>query len=138
MSQRAPRASRRSTALAALCYLALTLPGKAGNYEDTLVPHAVFSPYITYTSDAQDWGGGFWRHVCFPDPADGARSFDFPSYVTMNVVLGFVRLGWWDATLNIDNIADARYFTRCRHLCANLGALPGLGRTWRITLKRVF
>ena len=33
------------------------LPGFAGSYEDTLVPHAVISPYVAYTSDDGDWGG---------------------------------------------------------------------------------
>ena len=37
-----------------------TLPGKAGNYEYTLIPHAVISPYVTYTSDAsENWGATF-------------------------------------------------------------------------------
>ena len=29
---------------------------RPGNYEDTLLPHAVISPYITWTSDRQSWG----------------------------------------------------------------------------------
>ena len=53
-----------------------SLPGKAGNYEDTLVPHAVLSPYFTYS--AGQLGRDLRGHLCFADPADGARSFDLP------------------------------------------------------------
>ena len=53
-------------------------------------------------------------------------------------VSAFVQLGLWAATMNVDNLADARYFTPDADTYANLGALPGLGRTWRITLKREF
>ena len=42
------------------------------------------------------------------------------------------------ATVNVNNLADARYFTPDADTYANLGALPGLGRTWRLTLKRSF
>ena len=33
-----------------------TLPGRGGDYEDTLVPHAVISPYVTWTSDRAGLG----------------------------------------------------------------------------------
>jgi len=113
------------------------LPGKAGNYEDTLIPHAVISPYLTYTSDDQNWGatfgGTYVSHTeqTVPDP------IIFPAYVTMNVS-SFVRMGEWEADVNIDNLADARYFTPDADTYANLAALPGIGRTWRITIKRTF
>ena len=52
-------------------------PGAAGNYEDTLVPHAVISPYVTYTSDdgrigARSLGGTYVT----ADRPDRARSAD--------------------------------------------------------------
>lgn len=114
-----------------------SLPGKAGNYEDSLIPHAVVSPYVTYTSDDQDWGatfgGTYVSHTAqtVPDP------ILFPAYVTMNVS-SFMRMGQWEADVNVDNIANARYFTPDADIYANLAALPGIGRTWRITIKRAF
>jgi iron complex outermembrane receptor protein len=114
-----------------------SLPGKAGNYEDTLIPHAVVSPYLTYTSDDQNWGatvGGTYvsrTAQTVPDP------IQFPAYVVMNAS-GFVRTGSWEAGVNVDNLADARYFTPDADTYANLAALPGVGRTWRFTIKRVF
>jgi len=113
------------------------LPGKAGNYEDTLIPHAVVSPYLTYTSDDQNWGatvGGTYvssTAQTVPDP------IQFPAYVVMNVS-GFLRMGPWEADVNVDNLADARYFTPDADTYANLAALPGVGRTWRFTIKRAF
>ena len=46
--------------------------------------------------------------------------------------------GFGEAAVNLDNVANARYFTPDADTYANLGALPGIGRTWRITLKREF
>ena len=50
----------------------------------------------------------------------------------------FLRQGPWEGDVNVDNLANARYFTPDADTYANLGALPGIGRTWRITLKRNF
>jgi iron complex outermembrane receptor protein len=114
-----------------------SLPGKSGNYEDTLIPHAVISPYLTYTSDNQNWGmtfgGTYVSHTeqTVPDP------IRFPAYVTMNVS-SFLRIGAWEADVNVDNLADMRSFTPDADIYANLAALPGIGRTWRVTIKRAF
>jgi iron complex outermembrane recepter protein len=117
-----------------------TLPGKAGNYEDTLVPHAVLSPYLTWTSDRQSWGvwgasfGGTYvgkTQQTVPDP------IIFPSYTVLNAST-FAQWDVWEANLNVNNLADTRYFTPGADTYANLSALPGIGRTWKITLKRLF
>ena len=113
------------------------LPGKAGSYEDALIPHAVISPYLTYTSDNQNWGATFGgtyvsqTEQTVPDP------IIFSAYVVMNAS-SFVRMGEWEADVNVDNLADARTFTPDADTYANLAALPGIGRTWRITIKRMF
>jgi iron complex outermembrane receptor protein len=44
----------------------------------------------------------------------------------------------WEADVNINNLADIQYFTPDADTYANLGALPGIGRMWKITLKRLF
>jgi iron complex outermembrane receptor protein len=110
---------------------------RPGSYEDTLVPHAVISPYVTYTSDAGDWGGSLGGTYVTRTAQTVPNPLMFPSYVTVNLS-GFVRFELWQAGLNVDNIANARYFTPDADTYANLGALPGQGRTWRITLKREF
>jgi iron complex outermembrane receptor protein len=108
-----------------------------GNYEDTLVPHAVISPYVTYTSDDGNWGGSLGGTYVTSTAQTVPNPLLFPSYLTMNVS-AFARPGLWQAALNADNIANARYFTPDADTYANLGALPGIGRTWRITLTRNF
>jgi iron complex outermembrane receptor protein len=114
-----------------------SLPGKAGDYEDTLQPHAVISPYLTWTSDHGDWGaslGGTYvgkTRQTVPDP------ITFPSYVTLNAS-AFALWDVWETDVNVNNLADARYFTPGADTYANLSALPGLGRMWKVTLKRLF
>jgi iron complex outermembrane receptor protein len=117
-----------------------TLPGKSGNYEDTLVPHAVISPYLTWTSDPRAWGvwgasfGGTYvgkTAQTVPGP------IVFPSYTVLNAS-GFAQWGLWEADVNVNNLADVRYFTPDADTYDNLAALPGIGRTWKLTLKRLF
>jgi iron complex outermembrane receptor protein len=117
-----------------------SLPGKGGDYEDTLLPHAVISPYVTWTSDPLSWGvfgasfGGSYvgkTQQTVPDP------IIYPSYVTLNAS-AFAQWDVWEADLNVNNLGDARYFTPGADTYANLSALPGLGRMWRMTLKRLF
>ena len=112
-------------------------PGPAGNYEYTLIPHTVFSPYVTYTSDPFDWGvvggtfGGSYvskTQQVVPDP------IVFPNYFTLNASL-FGRFGAWEADLNVDNLTDKLYFTPNNDSYQNLAATPSIGRTWRLTLK---
>ncbi len=114
-----------------------SLPGKGGNYEDTLIPHAVVSPYLTYTSDDQKWGATFGGTYVSQTAQTVPDPIIFPAYVVMNAS-SFVRIGSWEAEANVDNLADARYFTPDADTYANLAALPGMGRTWRITIKRAF
>ena len=117
-----------------------SLPGRGGDYEDTLLPHAVISPYLTWTSDAQGWGiwgatfGGSYvgkTQQTVPGP------ISYPSYITLNAS-AFAQWDAWEGDINVNNLADARTFTPGADTYANLSALPGLGRTWKITLKRLF
>ncbi|HVV28662.1 MAG TPA: TonB-dependent receptor [Rhizomicrobium sp.] len=117
-----------------------TLPGRGGDYEDTLLPHAVISPYVTWTGDPLAWGtwgltfGGTYvgaTRQTVPDP------ITFPSYMTLNAS-AFAQWDAWEADINVNNLADTRYFTPGADTYANLSALPGIGRVWKITLRRLF
>ena len=110
---------------------------RPGSYENTLVPHVVLSPYATYTSDDGNWGGSLGGTYVGKTAQTAPNPLVFPSYMTMNVS-SFARMGVWQASMNVDNFTNARYFTPDADTYANLGALPGQGRTWRITLKREF
>jgi iron complex outermembrane receptor protein len=115
-----------------LTYDFATLKG-LGDYDDTLVPHAVVSPWLTWTG--QGWGASLGATYVgkaaqtVPDPVV------FPAHVTANLS-AFVSRGAWRATVNLDNVFDARFFTPDADTYANLSALPGLGRRWRISLSR--
>jgi iron complex outermembrane receptor protein len=117
-----------------------TLPGRGGNYENTLLPHAVISPYLTWTGDAQSWGhwgatfgGTYVGHTQQTVPS----GITYPSYITLNAS-AFAQWDVWEADVNVNNLADERYFTPGADTYANLSALPGIGRVWKITLKRLF
>jgi iron complex outermembrane recepter protein len=114
-----------------------SLPGRSGNYPYTLVPHAVVSPYVTYTSDGEDWGATFGGTYVSETSQTVPQPIVFPAYALFNLS-AFKRMGSWEAQINLDNLANARYFTPDADIYANLAALPGIGRTWRITIKRAF
>lgn len=123
-----------------LVYDFSTLPRRGGDYEDTTQPHAVISPTVTFTSDPQSWGdwgvtfgGTYVGHTAQTVP----NPIVFPSYVTLNAS-AFARWDAWEADVNVNNLGDERYFTPGADTYANLSALPGLGRTWKLTLKRLF
>jgi len=117
-----------------------TLPGRGGDYENSLLPHAVISPYLTWTSDALSWGtwgatfGGTYvgkTEQTVPNP------IIYPSYVTLNAS-AFAQWDVWEADVNVNNLGDERYFTPGADTYANLSALPGIGRIWKVTVKRLF
>jgi len=117
-----------------------SLPGRGGDYEDTLVPHAVISPYLTWTSDPQSWGmwgatfgGTYVGHTQQTVPGP----IVYPSYVTINAS-GFAQWDAWETDVNVNNLGDERYFTPGADTYANLSALPGIGRFWKVTFKRLF
>jgi iron complex outermembrane receptor protein len=117
------------------------LPGRGGNYAYSIIPHSVNSLYATYTSDAYDWGkvgltfGG--THVSQTSMLiqDGVV---YPAY-WLATLSGFYQRGPYTLQLNVDNLFDQRYFTpNADPTYANVAALPGVGREWRLTLKRKF
>jgi iron complex outermembrane receptor protein len=107
----------------------------SANYDNTLVPHAVVSPWLTYSGEG--WGFGLGAtyvgvaRQTVPDPVS------YPAHVTANAS-AFVTRDSWRLALNLDNVFDARFFTPDADTYANLGALPGMGRRWRIALTKSF
>jgi iron complex outermembrane receptor protein len=123
-----------------LVYDFSTLPGRGGDYEDTTQPHAVISPYVTFTSDPQSWGtfgGSFGGTYVGHTSQTVPNPIVFPSYVTLNAS-AFALWDRWEADVNVNNLADERYFTPGADTYSNLSALPGLGREWKVSLKRLF
>ena len=122
-----------------------TLPGRSGSYEDTLLPHAVISPYVTWTSDAETlgpltnlrWGATFGGTYVGHTQQTVPGPIVYPAYVTLNAS-AFAQWDVWEAELNVNNLGDERYFTPGADTYANLSALPGVGRVFHVTLTRLF
>jgi iron complex outermembrane receptor protein len=51
---------------------------------------------------------------------------------------GFYSIGPYGVTLNITNLLDKRYYMAPTAAYTDVTAIPGLGREWRVTLKRSF
>jgi iron complex outermembrane receptor protein len=116
------------------------LPGRGGDYAYTLIPKSVVSLYGAYTSKGHDWGqAGATVGVSHVSRTAGTvqNAVEYPAYSVVNAS-AYVTRGAYTAKLNVDNLFDAFYFTPDADTYANLGALPGKGREWRVTLKRTF
>ena len=117
-----------------------SLPGRAGDYDYSLIPHSVVSFYGNYITDKYEWGqAGGTIGVTHATKTSGLvqNAITYPDYFMVNASLFYAR-GPYQATFNVDNLLDELYFTPDADSYANLGALPGRGREWRITLKRTF
>lgn len=110
-----------------------------GDYTNTLIPRGVASLYGTWTSDRQDWGraGATLGLTSVSQTRTLVSPVRFPAYTTANAS-AFVEHGPWRLQGNVDNLTDALYFTPVADVYANVAALPSVGRTWRIALRRSF
>jgi iron complex outermembrane receptor protein len=113
---------------------------RPGDYTQSLVPHATASLYCLYTSARHDWGRAGVTlgatYVSQTRPVVPA-TFTLPSYVRVNGS-AFVDRGAWRLTGGVDNLLDTRYFTPVADVYASVAVLPGVGRTWRLTVQRAF
>lgn len=117
-----------------------SLPGRAGDYDYTLIPKSVVSLYGAYTSDDHDWGKvGATLGVTHVTKTSGVvqNAVTYPAYAVASGSV-YYEYGPYTATLNVDNLFDKLYFTPDADSYANLGALPSKGREWRVTLSRKF
>jgi iron complex outermembrane receptor protein len=106
-----------------------------GDYDNSLMPHAVISPALTYSGG--NWGATLGATYVGKTSQTVPNPIIFPSYVTLNAS-AFLRWDQWQASVNLDNALNARFFTPDADVYANLAALPGMGRRWRVSLTRSF
>lgn len=115
--------------------------GHPGDYSLAIIPHGVISLYGNYITDQHGWGrAGATLGATYVSHTSGTivGAIVYPSYVLVNTSL-FYRYGPYEVDLNVDNLFDARYFTpNSDPVYANVAAIPGVGREWRMTLKRSF
>lgn len=117
-----------------------SLAGRAGNYAYGPIPHSVDSLYLNYISDDHSWGRvGMTIGSTYTSKTSGTvpNAVTYPAYFLENLSL-FYQYGKTEIDLNIDNLTDELYFTPDADTYANLGAIPGVGREWRVTLKQRF
>ncbi len=117
-----------------------SLPGRAGDYDYTLIPKSVVSLYGAYTSSDHDWGKvGGTLGVTHVTKTSGTvqNAVTYPAYAVVNGSV-YYEHGPYTATFNVDNLFNKLYFTPDADSYANLGALPSKGREWRLTLARKF
>ena len=121
-------------------YSFASLPGRSGDYDYSLIPHGVVSLYGAYTSPELAFGrAGATLGVTHASHTSGTlqNAVRYPTYSLVNAS-AFLEHGPWAATINVDNLFDKLYFTPDADVFANLGAVPGRGREWRLSLKRTF
>jgi iron complex outermembrane receptor protein len=111
-----------------------------GDYEYSLIPRSVAALYATYTSDDLPWGRvgatAGARHVSRTSgTVPGAVVY--PAYALFDLS-AYVGRGDWTLSANIDNLFDKLYFTPMTDVYTNVSVLPGVGRSWRLTLQRRF
>jgi len=118
-----------------------SLPGRAGNYALTTIPNTVVSLYANYITDAYDWGKlGVTAGATYVSRTSQTieNGLVYPAYTLVNLS-GFYKRGPYEVDLNIDNLLDKFYVTpNSDPTYINVTAIPGVGREWRLTLKRTF
>jgi iron complex outermembrane receptor protein len=117
-----------------------SLPGRSGNYAYGPIPHSVDSLYMNYISDEHAWGRvGFTIGSTYTSKTSGTvqNAVVYPSYFLENLSM-FYQFHNSEIDFNVDNLSNTLYFTPDADSYVNLGALPGVGREWRVTLKQKF
>ncbi len=114
---------------------------RPGDYTDTRLPRKVASVAGVYTSQPHAWGrAGTTLALTYAGATTAGvlpGAVRLPDYAVLNAS-GFLEHGPWRATLNVDNLADALYFTPVADVYSSVAALPSVGRTWRVALRRRF
>jgi iron complex outermembrane receptor protein len=117
-----------------------SVAGRSGNYAFGPIPHSVDSLYVNYVSDEYSWGrAGLTIGSTYTSKTSGnlPGAVTYPSYFIENMSV-FYQFGKNEIDLNVDNLTDQLYFIPDADTYVNLGALPGVGREWRVTFKRKF
>lgn len=120
------------------------VPQLADGYTLTTIPDNVASLYGTYTTDAfrfadTDAQAGATLGATYVSETGGIFPDDIvlPSYTLANGA-AFLSLGNFTLSANVDNIFDERYFTPSAEVYKEVAVMPGLPRTYKLTIKYQF
>ena len=111
-----------------------------GDYEYSLIPRSVAALHATYASSDFGWGrAGATAGIKYVSRTSGTvpGAVVYPDYALLDLS-AYVAHGDWTLSANIDNLADKLYFTPMTDVYTNVSVLPGVGRSWRLTLQRRF
>ncbi len=122
-------------------YVFATSQLRPGDYTDTRQPRSVASLAGVYTSDRHAWGRAgatlALTHAAETTAGVLPGAVRLPDYTVVNASAQYER-GPWRAVVNVDNLADALYFTPVADVYSPVAVLPSEGRTWRVSLGRRF
>ncbi|WP_411817840.1 TonB-dependent siderophore receptor [Hyphococcus sp. DH-69] len=110
------------------------IPELQNGYDLAGIPDTVFSSFLTYTSDETQYGTfgatfGGTRVAETGGRIDGA--IVLPAYTVFRAA-AFADFGRFQVTATIDNLFDKTYFQPLQDVYQEVGALPGVGRTFQI------
>ena len=116
----------------------------ADGYELNTIPEKVVSLFGTYTTDPFMYGGhdmvaGLTAGATYVSETGGivAGDIELPAY-TLARVSGFLEVGAFTLSANVDNLFDERYFTPSAEVYKEVAVMPGLPRIFRINLSYDF
>ncbi|WP_321489243.1 TonB-dependent receptor [uncultured Hyphomonas sp.] len=116
----------------------------ADGYAIKTIPDNVASLYGTYTSDRFEMAGmdaqaGATLGATYVSETGGIFPDDIvlPSYTLANGA-AFLEIGNVTVSANVDNILDERYFTPSAEVYKEVAVMPGLPRTYKLTVKYRF
>lgn len=116
------------------------LPELQNGYKRRTTPELMASGFLTYTSPRTDYGTfGATAGVLYVGETGGkiAGAVTLPSYA-----LGKASFYWalekFSLTAHVDNLFNKRHFIPVQNVYEEVGALPGRGRVFSISLKASF
>ena len=116
----------------------------ADGYTLKTIPDTVVSLYGSYTTDPFELAdmssqAGFTLGATYVSETGGIFPDDIvlPSY-TLATGAAFLDLGRFTISANVDNIFDERYFTPSAEVYKEVAVMPGLPRTYKMTIKYRF
>ena len=117
------------------------LPELQGGYDRTVIPERVFSAFATYTSDELasgiTFGGTLGATYVSETGGKTSTGVTLPDYVNARAAL-FAAYGPLSVTATVENLFDEKFFQPVQGVYEEVAALPGAGRTARVTARLSF
>lgn len=117
------------------------LPELAAGYKRQIIPDTVLSAFATYTSDeigpGITLGGTIGATYVSETKGKITTGVTLPAYTSVRGA-AFVEFDRFSLTATVDNLFDVRFFQPLQGVYEDVAAIPGQGRTFRLTGKVKF